>query len=183
VSTPGVVYAEPTPVHLRPWLVIRTKPHKEEIAANHLRGADIECYCPMYLPPEWNRKRRLRPQPLFPGYLFARCRTRQEFATLKFSPGVAGPLMFDGWLARVSNDVIEDIRYREGDRGYTVSDEDELKIDDGSAVEVKTGPFTGLRGVFSGYLRGGERCRVLLELIRGHQKVEMDSRSVAIVRR
>lgn len=181
--TPGVTYAEPRPAHLRPWLVIRAKSRQEHVALRLLEQRQVEAYCPMYQLPEFSRKAARGPEPLFPGYFFARCLDRDEFKFLKYCPGVLAPLAFDGWLARVPAELVAELRDREGDRGFILSDEALLGLEEGAPVEVMSGPFKGLSGLFAGYKSGGQRCRVLLELVRGIQQVELDTASVGRARR
>ena len=68
--------------------------------------------------------------------------------------------------AGVSEAMIANLREREGDRGYALPDEIVHGISPGTRVRVMAGPFRGLSGVFSGYLRGGQRAEVLVQMLR-----------------
>ena len=43
------------------------------------------------------------------------------------------------------------------------------------------GPLRGLEGVFSGYLKGGQRARVLLEFLRTRRRIEVDVTALAVI--
>ena len=42
--------------------------------------------------------------------------------------------------------------------------------------------LAGVSGVFSGYLRGGQRARILAEFLRTQRLVEVDAQSIAVAR-
>jgi len=164
------------------WLVLRTKPRQERIAANHLRQRSLHTYCPMYLEPPWHLRAPRGPVPLFASYLFVWCRPERQLNAVRYCPGVHRPVTFDGRLATVSPELIDALKEREGDKGYVLFEEAEHGIAVGRQVRLMAGPLRGLEGVFRGYLRGGERARVLLSLLRSQQLVEVDAASVAIAR-
>ena len=85
-------------------------------------------------------------------------------------------------MATVDQSLIDAIRTREGSRGYALPSEQEEGIPVGATVRIMNGPFEGLEGVFSGTLRGGQRARVLLDLLRGRHGVEVDFRALAVAR-
>jgi transcription antitermination factor NusG len=164
------------------WLVVRTKPRQEKIAASHLEQRSVHTYCPMYLEPPWHKRAPRGPVPLFTSYVFAWCRPKQHLNAVRYCPGVYRPVTFDGKLATVSPELIDELRLREGERGFILHEEVETGIQVGRQVRLMAGPLQGLEGVFKGYLRGGERAQVLLSLLRSENLVEVDSASVAIAR-
>lgn len=166
----------------RVWLVLRSKAQVEHRVIRHLWQRRVEPYCPLYLEPPWHPRAPRGPGPLFPGYLFVRCDPDSDLAAVRYCPGVIGPVVFDGMLATVSGAVIEELRRREGDRGYVRPDEIEYGIAPGSRVAVMSGPFRGLHGVFSGYLRGGQRAQVLVRMLRSARAVELDSAALMLER-
>jgi len=168
--------------HGQQWLVVRTKSHQERIAADHLRDRDVEPYCPMYLEPPWHPRAPRGPVPLFSGYLFARCRPRRQLAAVRFCPGVLGPVVFDGEPATVSQRLVDDLRQREGARGYVLPPEVELGFKRGQRVRLMAGPLKGLEGIFNGYLRGGQRAQVLMRFLRAEHRVEVETEALAWAR-
>jgi hypothetical protein len=178
VHDSGRIHLEPAPV----WIVVRTKANVEHRVERHLRQRRVEPYCPQYLEPPWHPRARKGPGPMFPGYLFALCRPESELSAIRYCPGVLHPLSFDGTLATVSEAVIASLREREADRGYALPDEVVHGIAAGTRVRIMEGPFRGLAGVFSGYLRGGQRAQVLLQMLRTARRIELDATSITAER-
>ncbi len=164
------------------WLVVKTKPRQERTAVGHLGHRGVEGYCPLYLEPRWRRKGGGIPVPLFTGYIFVRCQPELHLNAVAYCPGVAYPVRFDRRLATVEPEVVDGIRRREGERGYVMPPEVEIGITLGSKVLIMAGPLTGMEGIFRGYLRGGERARVLLEFLRQKSLVEVETDVLAAAR-
>ena len=164
------------------WLVVRTKPRHERVAVSHLSHRDVEAYCPLYLEPKWNQKAAGTPVPLFTGYIFVRCEPEAQLNAVAYCPGVAHPVRFDRRLATVEQDVIDAIRRREGERGFVMPPEVEIGIRLGNKVMIMAGPLAGMEGIFRGYMRGGDRARVLMEFLRQKNLVEVDTEDLAAVR-
>ncbi len=57
-----------------------------------------------------------------------------------------------------------------------------LGIEEGRKVRVMAGPLKDMEGVFRGYLRGGQRARVLMEFLRRRSLVEVETELLAVVR-
>ena len=164
------------------WLVVRTKPRQERVAVCHLRQREVEPYCPMYLEPPWHSRAPKGPTPLFGGYIFVRCNPHTQLNAVSFCPGVMSPVRFDRDLATVDQPVIDAIRQRESDRGYVIPTELEQGIEKGRKVRVMAGPLKDIEGVFRGYLRGGQRARVMMEFLRQRSLVEVETELLAVVR-
>jgi transcription antitermination factor NusG len=165
------------------WMVVRTKPRQERAATKHLSHRGVESYCPMYLEPSWNRRAANRPVPMFTGYIFTLCARGIHPNAVFYCPGVAHPVRFEGRPATVGQSVIDELRRREGERGFVMPPEIEIGIKLGSTVMIMAGPLSGMEGIFHGYMRGGERARVLLEFLRRQNTVEVDTEALAEVRR
>ena len=164
------------------WVVVRTKPRQEKTAAHHLAQRAVAPYCPLFLQPPWHLRAPRGPVPLFPGYIFVSLDPTEQMSAVRYCPGVLAPVTFGGELATVDQGLIDAIRAREGLRGYALPTEQEEGIPDGSTVRIMSGPFEGIEGVFNGTLRGGQRAKVLLSLLRGRQLVEVDTHALALAR-
>ena len=164
------------------WLVVRTKPRQERVALCHLRERDVEPYCPLYLEPPWHKRAPKGPTPLFGGYIFVRCRPQLQLNAVSYCPGVLHPVRFCRELATVDSQIIDEIKRREAERGYIVPTEHEHGIEEGRKVRVMAGPLKDMEGVFRGYLRGGQRARVLMEFLRQRSLVEVETELLAVVR-
>jgi transcription antitermination factor NusG len=164
------------------WLVVRTKPRQERAALHHLGHRNVEAYCPMYLEPSWNRRATSSPVPMFSGYIFTHCSHEVHPNAVSYCPGVAHLVRFERRPATVSQQVIDELKRREGERGFVMPPEIEVGIKLGSKVMVMAGPLSGMEGIFRGYLRGRERAQVLMEFLRQHNLVEVDTEHLAAVR-
>lgn len=165
----------------REWLVVRTKPRLERVAVHHLAQRGVDPYCPLYLQPPWHARAPRGPMPLFPGYIFVACNPADELNAVQYCPGVLRPLSFDRRLATVDQALIDELRRREGERGYIVPEDFRRKIEKGSRIRVMGGPLRGFEGVFQGYLKGGQRARILLDFLRSQRRVEIDVAALALV--
>ena len=165
------------------WLVVRTKSRQEKIAAQHLRQRDVLPYCPLFQEPRWHPRAPKGPVPLFTGYVFVRCRPVWQLNAVQYCPGVWRPVVFGGELATLDEAVIAAIRRREGERGYVLVDEVEHGFRKGQRVRLMAGPLQGMEGVFRGYLRGGQRAKVLMEFLRAQSLVEVDATALAVAGR
>lgn len=164
------------------WAVVRTKPQQERVVVRNLADREIEPYCPLYQQPVWHLRAPRGPVALFPGYVFARWRCGRDVNVVRFCPGVRYAVSFGGRLATVAESLIQALRLREGDRGFILPEELETGLDQGCTVRIMAGPLVGVEGVFSGYVNGLERARVLIEILRQPSNVEVPVGSLAMVR-
>ena len=91
-------------------------------------------------------------------------------------------MRFNREVATVDQEIIDALKAREAERGHVVPTELELGIEDGRKVRVMAGPLKDMEGVFRGYLRGGQRARVLMEFLRQKNLVEVETELLAVVR-
>jgi transcriptional antiterminator RfaH len=166
----------------REWLVVRTKPRQERVAVCHLSQREVDPYCPLYLEPPWHPRAPKGPVPLFSGYIFVRCNPDHQLNAVSYCPGVMHLVRFDREPAIIEQTVIDALKAREADRGYVVPTELEFGIESGRKVRIMAGPLEGMEGVFRGYLRGGQRARVLMEFLRRTSLVEVETELLAAVR-
>lgn len=158
----------------RVWTVLRVKPGKEAWAEAQASREGMDAYCPRF-------KRRFKDpiaNPLFPGYLFMFLSPALELATIRWIPGMRGPILFRGQIGCVEENLIELWRNKEGGRGYSVPDP-RPAIPTGARVRVKEGSFAGFEGVVLESLSARERVRLLLEYLGSTVSVELGIESLA----
>lgn len=166
--------SDPTPV----WLVIRTKPKLERAAAEALSRRDFESYLPLVLEPRTHRRAPRGPVPLFPSYVFVNCSVPERFNALVYCPGVSGVVRFGACGAAVEDEFIVMLRKREGERGHLVFKEVRRPLERGQRVKVADGPLAGYTGLVEQYLPAQARVKLLLSLVTGSRRVELDAASV-----
>jgi len=158
---------------VKSWYAIQTKPHKEGAVLAALERAAIETYCPRI---RQRRRRRqvkaCREAPLFPGYLFARLTFLQDYARVRWTPGLVRVVTSGGVAVEISEEMLKEVRAIEkiGLRGGLRP----LKLAPGSRVCIAEGPFTGFQGHVVSALSGGDRVRILVELFRRQAALEVD---------
>jgi transcriptional antiterminator RfaH len=134
------------------WTVAQTESQREHIAALHLIRNGFEVYCPRIK----NRKKQV--EPLFPTYLFVRIELRWH--VINATIGILRVLTSCDHPARVSDEVIEEIRGRENSAGFVRLP----KPTPGKRVRIVRGMFADHVGIYEGS-SGKDRERVLLALL------------------
>ena len=148
-----------------PWYCVRTQTKREHIAAGQLtRLEGVEVFCPRV---RYRRKTRRGKvwfdEALFPGYLFARFDFMTMLRAVSATTGVRGLVRFADECARVPDGVIAALRDTGGDSDTVIIPEPGLKAGD-TAVMVD-GAMRGLPALVTQVLPGGERVKILMELM------------------
>ena len=145
------------------WYVVQTKPADEHRAGANLLNQEIETFLPLHETYQFTQgKMARRIKPLFASYLFARLDLQLHFYKVKYTRGVNKILGNGDGPIPVSEKVVETIRERIGKDNIITLDE-EWK--EGDLVQVTSGPFKELTGVFQKKMSDQGRVRVLLSLI------------------
>ncbi len=157
------------------WHAIYTKTKKECSVAQLLSNAGIDIFSPkLKLKKLYRGKRREVIEPLFPCYIFALLDFPEQYRLVKYTRGVrrvvgtpSGPVAVDEKIIlmieeRLINGVaeIKPPEYKKGD-----------------VVEIASGPFKGLRGIFEKEISGKERGIILLDTIM-QARLEVDKEDI-----
>ncbi|MGQ9646965.1 MAG: transcription termination/antitermination protein NusG [Thermodesulfobacteriota bacterium] len=147
----------------RLWYVIHTKPGDEDRVQTNLHNQEIETFLPLFETYQYcNGKMIPKIKPLFPNYLFARLDLEVDYYKVKWTRGVNRILGSGHEPIPISGKVIQAIKERSG-KDNLIRLEDELK--EGDIVQVNSGPFKSLRGIFQKMMSNKGRVRILLSLI------------------
>jgi transcriptional antiterminator RfaH len=145
------------------WYVIQTKPGNEHRVETNLLNQGIETFLPLIEAYQWKRGKMVQTiKPFFPNYLFSRFNLRLHYYKVKWTRGVSKVLGAGNEPVPISEKVIQLIKERMGN-GNIVELEDELK--EGDFIQISSGPFRDLTGIFQKKMSGSGRVRVLLSLI------------------
>lgn len=148
------------------WYLVQTKPAAERIARDNLLRQGYEIYLPcvaraVRMCGGW----RERVAALFPRYLFMRVlEGRQSLGPARSSVGVAGIVRFGTRYAVVPEGIVEDLRNREDPATHLHRIARRSHWTPGEPVDIRSGPFDGLRGIFEREA-GTERIVILLRLL------------------
>ena len=156
------------------WFVVRTKPHQETRALQHLLNQDFEAFLPRL-----NSTRRFGPrsissrQALFPGYLFVRFDVNSPgWRSINSTMGVLHLIMADGRPLPVPSGLVESfIQLTQPDGCVDLGP----ALRPGQEVRLVSGPFSGLAGQLAG-IDGHMRARVLLQIMGRHVELETPAR-------
>ena len=151
------------------WYVLRSKQHKENALWHELQARGFEVYYPrIKVKPVNPRAHSMRPY--FPGYLFLSTDQLDfRLPALKWMPFSLGLVTFDNKAAEVPETIVHALRRHEEEKnkasGSEVSD-----LKRGDPVMIRDERFSGYEAVFDACLSGSDRVRVLIKLLRDHQK-------------
>ncbi len=145
------------------WYCVRTQTKREHIAAGQLeRLAGIEVFCPrIRFQRNTKRGKVWFEEALFPGYLFARFDMSTMLRAVSSAYGVRGLVRFAGECAQVPDFVMSTLRSAAD--GVVVIKEPTLKT--GDKAMISEGAMRGLRAVVTQVLPGGERVKILMDLM------------------
>jgi len=148
---------------LRLWYVVQTKPGNEDRVQNNLQGQEIENFLPRLETYEHRQGTMVhRIKPLFPNYLFAKFRLEHHYYKVKWTRGVNRVLGNGSGPISISEQVVSTIQEKVGENDL-IRLEDEWK--EGDTLQVTSGPFKDLMGIFQKKMSSHGRVRILLSLI------------------
>jgi len=148
---------------LRLWYVVQTKPGNEDRVQNNLQGQEIENFLPRLETYEHRQGTMVhRIKPLFPNYLFAKFHLEHHYYKVKWTRGVNRVLGNGSGPISISEQVVSTIQEKVGENDL-IRLEDEWK--EGDTLQVTSGPFKDLMGIFQKKMSSHGRVRILLSLI------------------
>ena len=160
------------------WRALTVRSRHEKVAAQNLRGRGLEEFLPLYPSKRaWSDRTKIIDSPLFPGYVFSRLTGADRLLALS-SPGVTSIVGFGGKDAVVEDHEIEGVR-RMLEAGLSVEPWPYIRA--GHAVEINSGPLSGLRGVVVRE-KGLWRVIVNVDLLQRSVSAELDRDMVQAVR-
>jgi transcription antitermination factor NusG len=154
------------------WYACYTRARHEKQVERLLSRRGIECYLPM-VPRlrQWKDRRKVVEFPLFPSYLFGHFPLTDLHEVLS-TPGIATVVRANGEPVAIAAEEVENVR-----RFASALAEQDVELEvrpflaEGEWVEVREGPFAGVRGVV---VERRNRRRVLVGLEAIGQGLEID---------
>lgn len=153
------------------WFVVQTKAREERRVCERLGGDDFVTFLPQMLVRRRHGSRRWQAlEPLFPCYVFTRFRLElPDWSRIHWTPGVRRLLGGDTPVP-VSDDVVNYLQVRTGERGYLVPGR---TLTPGTKVRFSDGPFDMLEAIIDRPVSRHDRVRVLLWLCGNSVSVEV----------
>ena len=145
------------------WYVVQTKPGNEHRVETNLLNQEIETFLPLVENYQCKCGKMVQTiKPFFPNYLFARIDLGLHYYKVTWTRGVSKILGAGNEPVSISEKVIQSIKEKII-KGNVVKLEDELK--EGDFVQITSGPFKDLTGIFQKKMSDSGRVRILLSLI------------------
>ncbi|MBA6412303.1 transcription/translation regulatory transformer protein RfaH [Parahaliea sp. F7430] len=160
------------------WLVVYTKPQKEQVAEHQLSNQGFNTLLPMI-----TQRKRVRGKwqdvrgALFPRYLFIEVALgTQSIASVRSTIGVVDVLRFGQQPATVPDTVINYLRQQQAalEAG---SEANAWPHKPGDRVEIFDGPFAGLQGVYK-MAKNQDRAALLIELLGRQNEVVIEQQFI-----
>ena len=139
------------------WFVLSTKPKKEFQVERLFREGGFEAYCPRY-------KDAGRIRPFFSCYVFLRFSYPGQYKLVRYTRGVRHVVGNEAGAIPLDDRFIDELRGREVD-GLIELEKYGVEPEIGDEIEVVTGPWKGLRGVFGKQLSDQDRVMILLNYV------------------
>ena len=147
----------------RSWYVIQTKPGNEHRVESNLSHQEIEVFLPLLESFQYFSGRMIRKiGPLFRNYLFAKLDIDFQYYNVKWTRGVSKILGNAAEPVPISEKVIQAIKEHMG-KDNLVKLEEEWR--EGDLVQITSGPFKELMGIFQKKISDSGRVRILMNLI------------------
>lgn len=151
------------------WILLHSKPHKEDFLWGELKARGIDCYYPrIRVKPVNPRARTIHPY--FPGYLFVNVEFESDqYKELPWLPGASGWVHFGEEPATVPESIINGIRRHVDELNANGGLSSLKSIKHGEKVDIVEGPFANYEAIFDTTISGSDRVRVLLLLVKSQQ--------------
>ncbi len=164
-----------------PWVCVRTQTRREPVAAGQLELLNgVEVFCPRIRFRRNTRRGKVWfEEAMFPGYIFVRFDFAEMVRAVSSAVGVRGLVRFRGECARVPDSMIEMLRAERFDEGPVVIEEPAVQV--GDEAVVTDGALMGLRAVITQVLSGGERVKVLMDMMGTAIEAEIEAGSLEAV--
>ncbi len=148
------------------WFALYTKSLNEKKVYVELQHLGIEVYLPMVTKwRQWSDRKKKIDVPLFRSYIFVKVSELEYFKVLN-TPGVVRFITFEGKAVAIPENQIIAIRQYLNEFDEISEEEEEMKLQEGQLVRIKTGPMEGLIGKMLKY-KNKMRLMINIESI-GH---------------
>ena len=163
------------------WYCARTKPKHEHFAAAHLRkNLNLEVFHPRLQVERATQRGVMRVlEPLFPCYLFVRCVLEESLNEIRHTNGIHSLVHFGDRTPTVADSIVEELQECfNAEETMTVHD----RIAPGDEIHIGEGAFSGMHAYVLRLMPARKRVQVLIDILGGPTPVEVDRRSIVLVK-
>lgn len=161
------------------WYCARTQPKHEHIAAANLsKQLGLDIFHPRLRLERATRRGVVRVvEPLFPCYIFVRCRLEERINDIRYVSGISSLVHFGTKIPVVPAHVVDELRQCfESEEPIAV--QDPLRV--GAEVTVAEGSLLGSRGIVVRLLPAKQRVQILLDFLGRTTLTEVDRKSLLV---
>ncbi len=163
------------------WYLIQSKPKLELVALENLNNQGYECYLPMMnVEKQVQKKIQIQKTPLFPRYLFINLDNdffAKSWVPIRSTKGVSTLVRFGAEPAKISEDLIEIIRFKENRHQANI----EPLFKQGEILKILNGPFKGFESIYQG-MDDQMRVIVLFEFMNKSTTISIELDSVSLLK-
>jgi transcriptional antiterminator RfaH len=164
------------------WYCARTKPKHEHIAAANVgKRLGLEVFHPRLRLERATRRGVVRVvEPLFPCYIFVRCRLEHCLDEIRHVTGISSLVHFGHKIPAVPDAAIVELK-------QCFESEEPMIVEDGvipgAEVKIAEGVFMGFSGMVVRALSAGQRVQILLDFLGRITLAEVDRKSLRVENR
>ncbi|WP_297444235.1 transcription termination/antitermination NusG family protein [Desulfurobacterium sp.] len=148
------------------WYIVSIKPRKEKVVFVQFERINIEYFYPIV---KVKKRKLLKEEPLFPGYMFAKFSIAEHFNNVRYTRGVKDIVRFGRNIPHIDESFIENLK----EKTNSIIDFEKADLKEGEVVKIKEGPFRGLIGQVLKLKKGDERVVLLLKAASMSPKIEI----------
>lgn len=143
------------------WYAFYTRARAEKQLYNRLTEREYEVFLPLITRIKlWSDRKKKVKEPLIRSYVFVRV-TEPKIVSVLQTPGTVGVLKYLGKPAIVRDHEIENLRILVNGNPDAIGVVEGEKLEKGEAIEVISGPFTGLSAQ---YIRMQGKFRAIVKI-------------------
>ncbi len=156
------------------WFALKTRSRHEKKVEHQLKQKGIECFLPMYESIRyWSDRKKKVELPLFSCYLFVKITLKEKMNALQ-TDGAVHFIAFDNIPAPIPDEQIDSLK-KVIDNNLPIAHVNDWNI--GQKVEVKSGPFKGVRGVIH-KVKTKSQLVIVIDALSQAVGVEIDEKEV-----
>ena len=159
------------------WYLAMSKPRQEKRAIEQLTNQGVTACCPMIQVEKLVRgKRQMVEEPLFTGYLFIQLTEQSaEWGKVRSTRGIRDWVRFGGQVAQAPCAMVQ--VFVEAGNNQDCHQPVINLFEKGQSVQILTGPFAGLKGIFEKH-DGEMRSMILIEFLGKQNRLKLDNEQI-----
>jgi len=146
------------------WYLLQCKPSQQNRAQAHLDNQGFTTYAPRLKTERiYRRKRMIRDEAVFPGYLFVQLDSHSDWRALQATRGVSRLVSFNDTPHRIEDGLITALRQQ-----YSSQQIPKSMFKPGDTVSITEGCFKDIQAIVKA-VTSDERIIVLMKILRSQQ--------------